>query len=220
MGEAKRRGTVAERVAQAQRPTFCQMITAVAGNASGTSRQNRLAVKMMCQAFAMAGDQIWTDPKMTEGQWGMTVTAEQYWNFVEWYRGEDAEEYILGNPKRLLPFVPIRGDVQLYNLCPTHHMITEDTDGWKIQQTVMSSMIYWIDSLSKTDPDWPLLQYSVLVDETLMGTDRHRESVHQATIANVGPFRLVMLETGQHTQLTLKDNPDWADYAGIDSVKQ
>ena len=99
-------------------------------------------------------------------------------------------------------------------------MITEDTDGWKIQQTVMSSMIYWIDRLSKTDPDWPLLQYSVLINETLLGTDQHREAIHSATIANVGPFRMVMLETGQHTQLTLKDNPDWADYAGVDSVKQ
>ena len=220
MGQAKQRGTLAERVAQAQTPTFCQMITDVAGKESGNSPQNQLAVKLMCQAFAMAGDQIWTDPKVTEDHWGMTVTADKYWNFVEWYRGQDADEHTVGNPNLLLPFVPIRGDLQMYNLCPTHRMITEDTDGWEIQQTVMNSMVYWTDLLSKTDPDWPLLQYSVLVNETLMGTDQHPEAFRVATIANVGPFRMVMLETGQHTQLTLKDNPDWADYAGKNSVKQ
>lgn len=220
MGQARQRGTVAERVAQAKRPTFYRMINDAAGKTSGNNEKNQLAVRMMCQAFVMAGDRIWTDPKITQDHWGMTVTADEYGSFVKWYRGPDATEHTIGNPTLPLPFKRIRGDIQMYNLVPTHTMITEDTDGWKIQQTMMKSMIYWTNSLCKSDPDWPLLQYSVLVNETLMGTHQHREAFRQATIANVGPFRLVMTEKDQHTELMLKDNPDWEAYSGRNSVKQ
>lgn len=225
MGQAKNRGTLAERVAQAKqkqkslKPTFYKMIHEVASGQSGNNEQNKLAVRMMIQSFVMAGGEVWTDPKVTQKYYGMSVTPEQYWNFVEWYNGAGGSSAVNLGGDKPMPFVPISGELKLYNHTHSHNMINEDTDGWKIQEIMMSSMIYWLSYLCKNDPEYPLLQYSVLVNEDLLGTDQHKQGVKQATIVNLGPFRLVMIENEQHTELTIKDNPDWEDYCGKNNIK-
>ena len=227
MGQAKNRGTLAERIAQAKhkqksmKPSFYKMIHDVASGESGNNEQNQLAVKMMCQSFVMAGDQIWTDTQVTQNHYGMNVTPDQYWKFVKWYRNIDStDERSLNGGNKIMPYVPISDDLKLYNWMSTHNMVDADTDGWKIQQIMITSMFYWLSTLCKNDPKWPLFEYSVLINEDLLGTDQHKQGIKQATIVNLGPFRMLMIENQQHTELTLKHNPDWDDYCGKNSILQ
>lgn len=225
MGQAKNRGTLAERIAEAKqkqkslKPTFYKMIQEVASGQSGNNEQNELAVRMMIQSFVMAGGEGWTDPQVTQKHYGMSVTPEQYWNFVEWYNGGGGSSVTNLGGDNIMPFVPISGELKLYNWTNSHNMINEDTDGWKIQEIMMTSMIYWLSYLCKNDPDYPLLQYSVILNEDLLGTDQHKQGVKQAIIVDLGPFRLVMIENHQHTELTIKNNPDWEDYCGLNNIK-
>ena len=219
VGKAKARARAKKQQQHLLKPTFCQMIEDVAGD-SGNTKENQLAVRMMIQAFVIPNEQIWTDTKYTKNYYGMCVSPEQYQSFIEWYRGKGGEENNVSGGAKVMPYVPIRGNLSFYNRIRTDKMLDADTNSQKVAEQMIISMNLWLNQLSHDDPKYPLLQHSVIINEKLLGTDRHKEGVHQATIVNLGPMRIVMVENNfKDTELTLKNNPDWDDYSGKNNIK-
>jgi len=220
-GKAKARARAKKRLQQEVKPTFKEMIHFVADDTSGNTKANMLATRMISQMFVIPGRAIWTDTQVTEDGHGVKISPEQYWNFIEWYNGQGGEENRITGGDAKMPYVPIRDNLTLYNHIKTHNLLDKDTDGWKIQELMLKSMNHWLDELCHNDPKWPLLQYTVMINEKLLGTEKHNQGVHQGTVFNIGPLRVVMVEgTINGTEVTLKDNPDWEDYCGKNNIKQ